>query len=577
MMDKADVSRILEEIGLLLELKGENPFKVRAYHNAARAVEALEEDLVGAIESGALLEQKGIGKAIYDKISELFNTGHLKYYEQLKQEVPAGLLELIKIPGVGPKKARALYDALGITTVGELEYACLENRLIELQGFGKTTQEKILKGIEYYKKGMGLHLLNTALEEGEKLFGLLKENKNIIRLSIAGSIRRRKEVIKDIDLVASVKPKKEKATMDFFTGLPDVHSITAKGDTKSSIVLNVGINADLRIVSDREFPFALHYLTGSKEHNTAMRSRAKKMGIKMNEYGLFKGEKSLPCKDENEIFKALGLSYIPPELREDNGEIEAAERGEIPELIEPSDIKGIFHVHTIYSDASMTLKEVVRVARQSGYQYIGISDHSKSAYYAGGLTEVRIKEQHEEIDRLNEELKDFHIFKGLESDILSDGSLDYDDKMLATFDFIIASVHSRFNMDEEEMTRRIIRAISIPYTTILGHPTGRLLLSREGYQVDLKKVIDAAARHNVVVELNAHPYRLDLDWRYCRYAKDRGVKVSINPDAHHLDGLSDVSYGVSIARKGWLTAGDVLNTMTLEEIKAFLRNRRHHR
>ena len=566
-MNKIEVSKILEEIGILLELKGENPFKSRAYHNASVSVEALEEDLDKAIEDGTLPEQKGIGKAIYEKIVELNNTGRLKYYEELKKEIPAGLLGIIRIPGVGPKKAKLLYDEIGVTNVGELEYACLENRLIELHGFGKTTQEKILKGIEYYKKGMGHHLFNIALREAEGLLSLLEKKKNIVRGSIAGSIRRRKEVIKDIDIVASVRPEDVGDVMDYFTALPDVQSVIAKGDTKSSVILNRGINADLRVVSDDEYPFALHYFTGSAEHNTAMRSRAKKSGMKLNEYGLFKGEKSLQCKSEEEIYKALGLTYIPPELREDKGEIEAAEHGELPELIELSDIRGIFHVHTTYSDASMTLHEVVKAAQQSGFKYIGISDHSKSASYAGGLTEERVREQHEEIDRLNSELKGFYIFKGIESDILPDGALDYDEKMLAKFDFVIASVHSRFNMGEEEMTKRIIKAISNPYTTILGHPTGRLLLSREGYKVDLYKVIDAAAEKGVVIELNSHPYRFDLDWRYCKYAKERGVKVSINPDAHHLDDLSNVSYGVGIARKGWLTSRDVLNTMTHGEIK----------
>lgn len=574
-MDKLDVSMILEEIGLLLELKGENPFKSRAYHNAAVSVEAIEEDLGKAIEDGTLLGQKGIGTGIYKKIVELNNTGRLKYYEDLKQEIPSGLLEIIKIPGVGPKKAKALYDDLGISTVGELEYACIENRLVELHGFGKTTQENILKGIEYYKKGMGHHLFSVASAEAERLLSALKGNKYIIQASVAGSIRRKKEVIKDIDIVASTKSKGTGMIMDFFTSLPGVQSIIAKGDTKSSVILNSGINADLRIVSDSEYPFALHYFTGSAEHNTVMRSRAKKFGLKLNEYGLFKGERSLPCKNEEEIFKALGLSYIPPELREDKGEIEAAEHGKLPKLVEPSDVHGIFHVHTTYSDASMTLNEAVRVAKDLGYQYIGIADHSKSASYAGGLTEDKIREQHEEIDRLNRGLKDFHIFKGIESDILPDGSLDYDDRILAAFDFVIASVHGRFNMDEAEMTKRIIKAMSNPYTTILGHPTGRLLLSREGYKVDLYKVIDAAAEKNKVIELNAHPYRLDLDWRFCKYAKERGVKVSINPDAHHIDDLSNASYGVGIARKGWLTAMDVLNTMSLEEIKALLLQKRH--
>jgi len=575
-MDKIEVARILAEIGSLLELKGDNPFKVRAYENAARAVESFEGDLEEAIRTGRLLEQKGIGKALFDKIVELHDTGHLKYYEQLKEEIPPGLLEMIKIPGVGPKKAKTLYDLLGISTVGELEYACLENRLVELRGFGKTTQEKILKGIEYYKKGRGLHLFSNALAEANKLLSAVKKNRDIIRIEIAGSIRRRKEVIKDIDLVASVRSGMEGKVMDFFTRLPAVQSVTVKGDTKSSVMLKSGISADLRLVSDVEFPFALHHSTGSMEHNAAMRSRAKKMGFKMNEYGLFRGEDIILCKDESEIFKTLGLSYIPPELREDSGEIEAAERGELPELLELGDIKGIFHVHTTFSDGSMTLAEAVRIAKELGFQYIGIADHSKSAYYAGGLTEERIREQHEEIDRLNKGSKDFHIFKGVECDILADGSLDYDNSVLSTFDFVIASIHSRFNMSEAEMTKRIITAISNPYTTFLGHPTGRLLLSRDGYQVDLKKVIDAAGDHKVVIEVNSHPYRLDLDWRFCRYAKERGVKVSINPDAHHIEDLSNIQYGVGIARKGWLTAGDVINTMSLEEIKAFLQ-KRHRR
>ena len=574
-MNKLDVSKILEEIGILLELKGENPFKFRAYHNASVTVEALEEDLDKAIGDGTLVEQKGIGKGLYEKIVELNNTGRLKYYEDLKKEIPAGLLEIIRIPGVGPKKAKALYDELGISTVGELEYACMENRLIGLHGFGEATQAKILKGIEYYRKGMGHHLFNAALKDAERLLTLLEKNKDIKMKNIAGSIRRRKEVIKDIDIVASARHERVGAVMDFFTTLPDVQSIVAKGDTKSSVILNSGINADLRIVSDSEYPFALHYFTGSAEHNTAMRSRAKKFGLKLNEYGLFKGEKSLQCKSEEEIFKALGLTYIPPELREDKGEIEAAEQGKLPELIEPSDIRGIFHVHTTYSDASMTLHEVVKLAQGAGYQYIGISDHSKSAYYAGGLTEEKLRAQHDEIDGLNSKLKNFYIFKGIECEILADGSLDYSDEILAEFDFVIASVHSRFNMSEEEMTKRIIKAISNPYTTMLGHPTGRLLLSREGYKVDLHKVIDAAAEKGVVIELNAHPYRFDLDWRYCKYAKEHGVKVSINPDAHHMGDLSNVAYGVGIARKGWLTSRDVLNTMTLGEIKKKFRVNKH--
>ncbi|MBI5193307.1 MAG: DNA polymerase/3'-5' exonuclease PolX [Nitrospirae bacterium] len=570
-MDKDTVSGILEDIAVLLELKGDNPFKIRAYSNAARAVESLEEDIGDAIKDGSLLEKKGIGKAIFEKISELYKTGHLTYYEELKNEIPSGLLEIIKIQGVGPKKAKVLYDSLGITTVGELEYACNENRLIDLHGFGKATQDKILKGIEYYKKGAGHFLISIALTEAEKLLDLLKGNKYIIRSVIAGSIRRRKEIIKDIDIVASVKTGHEVSVMDFFAGLPLVGSIIGKGDTKTSVVLKTGINADLRLITDKEFPYTLHYFTGSKDHNVSLRGRAKKMGIKMNEYGLFRGEEFIPCRDEAEIYSTLGLSYIPPELREDKGEIEAAEKGTIPVLIDTSDIKGLFHVHTTYSDSSMTMREAVNIARGMGYQYIGITDHSKSAHYAGGLTEERVREQHIEIDAINEELSDFYIFKGIESDILPDGSLDYDERILSCFDFVIASIHSRFNMDEADMTKRIISALSNPCTTMLGHPTGRLLLSREGYKVDMMKVIDAAAEMGKIIELNSHPFRLDLDWRYCRYAKDRGVKISINPDAHHTGDLTNLIYGVGIARKGWLTRESVINTMTLEEVKAYFK------
>lgn len=569
-MDKKEISRILEEIGELLEIKGENLFKIKAYYNASKTVEAMEKDISTAIADGTLMKQKGIGKAIYDKVIELYNTGHLEYYEELKREIPETLLELVKIPGVGPKKARRLYDLLGITTVGELEYACLENRLVELQGFGKTTQEKILKGIEFYKKGMGLHLLSAAMAEADRLVASLKDRKGIIRLDIAGSIRRRKEVIKDIDLVASVTPGMEKKVMDAFTGLQEAQSVIARGDTKATILLKTGINADMRVVSDKEFPFALIHFTGSAEHNAAMRGRAKRLGIKMNEYGIFKGEKIIPCKDEEEIYRALGLSYIPPELRENTGEIEAAEKGTLPELVELSDIRGLFHVHTTYSDGSMTLREMVRVAREMGYEYIGICDHSKSAYYAGGLTEDRVKKQHEEIDRLNSEVKDFRIYKGIEVDILADGSLDYSDEVLESFDLVIVSIHSKFNMTREEMTGRIIRAISHPSTTILAHPTGRLLLSREGYDLDLHRIIEKAGELGVVIELNSHPYRLDLDWRYLQYAKECGVKISINPDAHHLEDLQNVIYGVAIARKGWLTREDILNTLSCQEIEDFL-------
>jgi len=575
-MDKKVVAETLEEIGTLLELKGENPFKSRAYFNAARAIESLEQDLELLVKSGEIGKLKGIGQALTEKITELVNTGRLEYYEKLKTEFPSGLMELLRVPGLGPKKVKVLHEKLGITNIGELEYACNENRLLELDGFGERSQEKILQGIQYLKKSIGLFLFSTGWAEARALEDALRGHKKIRRISIAGSLRRRKEIIKDIDLVVSTHDSS--AVMDFFTTLTQVEAITAKGDTKASVILKSGIAADLRTVSDTEFPYALHHFTGSKEHNIAMRARAQRMGLKMNEYGLFREKDNhlIPCKDEEAIFKALNLAYIPPELREDMGEIAAAESNGagLPDLLGEDALKGVFHTHSTYSDGNASLEEMVKTARGLGHQYIGISDHSKSAYYARGLKEDDLKKQHAEIDALREKYKDITIFKGTEADILADGSVDYSDEVLKSFDFVIASVHSRFKMTEEEMTGRIIKAMSNPYVTMLGHPTGRLLLAREGYPLSIPKVIEAARRYNVIVEINANPHRLDLDWRFGKLAKEQGVKVSINPDAHSTEGLSDTTYGVGIARKGWLGAQDVVNTMGRAEMETYLQKRK---
>ncbi len=575
-MDKEIVAEILEEIGTLLELKGENPFKSRAYSNAARVIESLEQDLDMLVKSGELGKLKGIGQALNEKITELVTTGRLEYYEKLKADFPSGLMNLLRVPGLGPKKVKALYEKLGITNIGELEYACNENRLLELEGFGERSQEKILEGIQYLKKSHGLFLFNTAWEKAQTLEAALRGHKKVQRISIAGSLRRRKEIIKDIDLVVSTQDSA--AVMDFFTTLPQVEAITAKGDTKASVVLKSGIAADLRTVSDVEFPYALHHFTGSKEHNIAMRARAQRMGLKMNEYGLFREKDNhlIPCKDEEAIFKALGLAFIPPELREDMGEIAAAESdgGGLPDLLEEDAVKGVFHTHSTYSDGNASLEEMIKAAIRLGYQYIGISDHSKSAYYARGLKEDQVKKQHAEIDELRKKYKEITIFKGIEADILADGSVDYSDEILASFDFVIASIHSRFQMTEEEMTKRVVKAMSSPYVTMLGHPTGRLLLAREGYPINMPRVIETASRYHVMIEINANPHRLDLDWRFGKLAKEQGVKVSINPDAHSTEGLRDTIYGVGIARKGWLGARDVVNTMSRDEMEKFLQRRK---
>ncbi|NNG67455.1 DNA polymerase/3'-5' exonuclease PolX [Caldanaerobacter subterraneus] len=569
-MDKKTVVDILNEIGLLLELKGENPFKSRAYYNAARAIELLDEDLETLVKEDRLKDVKGIGEALNKKLTELITTGRMEYYEKLKESVPPGLIEMLKIPGLGPKKIKTLYEKLGITTIGELEYACLENRLLKLPGFGEKTQKKILEGIQFVKQYSGHHLYFEAYEEATKIKEYIDGTGLVIKSEIAGSLRRKKEIVKDIDILATSKEALK--LMDAFVNYDGVREVIAKGETKTSVVLKSGINVDLRVVKEEEFPYALHHFTGSKEHNTAMRHRAKSMGIKMNEYGLFKGDHLIECKEEEEIFSKLGLLYIPPELREDMGEIEAAEKGEIPVLVEEKDIKGVFHVHTTYSDGRNSLEDMVRKARELGYKYIAITDHSKSAFYANGLTEEVLLRQWEEIDELNKRYSDIVILKGIESDILPDGSLDYEEEILKRFDVVVASIHSHFRMSKEEMTKRVIKALENKYTKILGHPTGRLLLARDSYEIDVYAVIDAAAHYGKIIEINSNPFRLDLDWRYIKYAKEKGVKFAINPDAHSVDGLEDVKYGVGIARKGWLKARDVINTYEVEEVLSILRN-----
>lgn len=563
-----DVIRILEEIGVLLELKGESPFKSIAYANAARRLETLDEDLEELVRRGDLRSVKGIGDALSRKITELITTGRLEYYDTLKASIPPGHLEMLRIPGLGPRKIRALHEKLAIETLGELEYACMENRLVELPGFGARTQQKILTGIEHLKRYKERHLSSEALEAAEPLLAKLLAHPGVVEASLAGSLRRGNETVKDIDLVAASDDPE--ALSQWFASLGDVESVVARGDTKVSVFLKSGINADLRIVSLQEYPFALHHFTGSKEHNVAMRGRAKQQGIKMNEYGLFRDGALLPCRSEEEVFSALGLAWVPPELRENTGEIEAAEKGVMPSLAQMNDIRGIFHIHTAASDGASTLEAIADAAKKMGLEYIGITDHSQSAFYAGGLTPEDVRKQHRAIDALNRRDPAFRIFKGIEADILPDGRLDYDDATLASFDFVIAAVHSHFGMSEDEMTGRLIRALANRHTTILAHPTGRLLLAREPYALDLERVIDAAASHGKVIELNANPHRLDLDWRHCKYAKRQGVRIAVNPDAHHTDGLADMKYGLNIARKGWLEAQDIINCMSLEGMKAFI-------
>ncbi len=507
-------------------------------------------------------------------MQELLQTGKLKSYTTLLKSIPEGLLEMLEIPGVGPKKVKSLWKELGIDSVVALERACGQGQIATLEGFGEKTQEKILQGIEYLKKQQGQFLYPFAWEVAEKIVAELKaQSKKIKEIAIAGSLRRGKEVVKDIDLLVATENPKE--VMNVFVALGDVDQVLAHGETKSSVRFKGGIQADLRCVTSKEYPYALHHFTGSKEHNTAMRSLAKKKNLKMNEYGLFSGKREalVPCKSEAEIFSKLGMDFIPPELREDRGELEAALDKKIPKLLSAPDIQGVLHCHSTWSDGRASIEEMAVGAKALGLKYFGIADHSVAAHYAGGLDAKRVREQHKEIDALNQKLKGIYIFKGIEADILPDGSVDMQD-ILDEFDYVVASVHSTFNMPEKEMTGRMIKAISNPHVRILGHMTGRLLLSREGYPVNVTEVLDACADLGVAVEINANPRRLDLDWRHGQYAKEKGVLLIINPDAHTVQGIEDYKIGVMVARKGWLEAGDILNTKNLKEMTAWIKKKR---
>ena len=561
-MDKKQVGAVLDEMGTLLELKGENPFKVRAFQNAARTILSVEANLAELAREKKLTEIKGVGAGIAEIISDLVLSGRSAEYEKLEKSFPAGLLELLAIQGLGPKKAKVLYERLHIKSVADLEKACRANRLLKLEGFGAKTQENILKGIAYMKGHSGQHLYSEAIGPARELLEMLLDLRDVTRASIAGSLRRHKEVIKDIDIITSSRYAKKLG--DLFVKFPQVESVTGHGETKCSVRLKAGLNCDLRIVSDEEYPYALHHFTGSKEHNIAMRSRAQdQFGIKVSEWGLFKGKRLFRCKDEDEIYEALKLAYVPPEMREDMGEMEMAENGTLPALVEEKDLQGIFHTHTTWSDGTASIKEMALAAKKAGFKYIGLSDHSQAAAYAKGIKEKDLPKYWAEIDAVNKQIDGIKILKGTEMDILGDGSPDYSDKALEKFDFVIASVHSRFQMTEDEMTKRIIKTMSHPKVTMLGHPTGRLLLEREAYPVNMKKIIESAKKHNVVIEINANPHRFDIDWRLGPLLRENGVKVSINPDAHTTDGILDTFYGVGIARKAGLTKSDVINTAPL--------------
>ena len=578
-MDKREIAELLDEMGTLLELKGENPFRVRAYRNAALVISTITADIAQLVSAGTLTSVKGVGKGLAGLIAELVTTGTSKEFEELRNSIPAGLREMLRIQGLGPKRVRVLYEKMAITTIDELKQACEEHRLRTIGGFGAKTEENILHSIAHLASTASKHLYSTAEEIAGIMASALRELPTVRRCEVAGSVRRRKELIGDVDLIASVEAKHREKVFDRFTTHERVASVIARGETKSSVLMKNGMQCDLRLVEADEYPFALNYFTGSKEHNVGMRSRALKAGWSLNEYGFSKApdgaRRSGPiprCRDERDIYAALGLEYIPPELREDQGEFEAAEHGHIPKLVTPDDIRGTFHCHTTASDGVNTLDEMAAAAEALGWQYLGIADHSQAATYAGGLPPSRAKAQMKAIDRWNERAKGFRIFKGTECDILADGSLDYPDALLAQFDYVVASIHSRFKMTQAEATARLVKALRHPHVTMLGHPTGRLLLEREGYPVDMTEVVTVAAGEGKAIEINAHPMRLDIDWRYLHFAKQKGLRIFINPDAHTTEGLNDVRFGVGIARQGWLEPSDIVNCGTTARVAAILRD-----
>jgi DNA polymerase (family 10) len=564
-----EVADLLQEYGVLLEINGANSFRTRAYTNAARVFETQDIDVAARVLDQTLTDIKGVGKGVAELVIEYVQQGHSQAFEDLKSGTPAGLLDMLKVQGLGAKKVRAIYEELKIDTLDGLEAACRREEISALSGFGLKTEAKILQSIAYLRQNQGSFRMDTAQSAATELYASLAAHPATIRVAIAGSLRRQKETVKDIDMVLSTT--QPQALSEAFAAHPLVTETVAQGDTKTTVRLHNGMQADLRVVADEHYPYILHHFTGSKEHNVQLRARAQSLGCKLNEYGLQRDGQAIDCADEDALFAALDLHPIQPELREGRGEIEAAAQGPIPPLITTNDIVGMLHIHSTYSDGRDSLKDMALAVKERGYQYLGISDHSQAAAYAGGLKPKDILRQHEEIDALNNEIQDFKIFKGIEADILPDGSLDYDDEILGRFDFVVASIHSSFNMPIKTMTARLIRAIEHPACTILGHLTGRLLLEREGYTVDTDAIIAAAAEHSVAIEINASPYRLDMDWRHIKKARDQGVKIAVNTDAHRIAQLDYIDLGVGIARKGWLRPQDVINTLDTDAAAAYFR------
>jgi len=576
--DSGKVAQIFREMADLLAIKGENPFRVRAYEKAVDVLEHLSGDLQDLHNEGKLEKIPGLGKGMCEKISTLLNTGRLPAYDQLKKEIPAGVRELLSIPEVGPKTAKLLYEEAKVKSIEELEKCVRSHKLQHLPGMGAKTEENILRGIRLYRTSRARILLGKALPLVDEVKEELKEKASswIERISPAGSLRRGKETIGDIDILAS--SSSSHPVMEAFTNLFCVREILAKGETKSSILTHQGLQMDLRVVSPESFGAALQYFTGSKAHNISLRERAVRRGLKINEYGVFSQDGGkIGGRDEEEVYACLDLAFVPPELREDRGEVEAAEESRLPQLIREEEIRGDLHLHSRASDGSASIEELVEKAQEKGYQYLAITEHSVSLKVGGGLSEEDLLAQIKEIRQMNSHFEDFRVLTGSEVDIKKDGTLDYSDEVLRELDIVIAALHTGFKQDRETITTRVIKAMQNPNFRIFAHPTGRLLGERDPYAIDLDKVLEVAKEKDIWLEINAQPQRLDLTDIWIREAKERGVKMVISTDAHNIGGLDLISFGVITARRGWLESADVINTLCLKDLLKVLCKKRSSR
>jgi DNA polymerase (family 10) len=571
-VQNSDISNIFNEVADLLEIEGGNPFRVRAYRNAARTVSSLPRSLGAMIDSEEnLTELPGIGKDLAGKIEEIVKTGSLAQLEELKGKTPAELSELMQLEGLGPKKVKALYDNLDVMTLKDLGEAARQGKVRELEGFGEKSEKKILEEVEAFQGSEKRFKLNEAEQRARSLVEHLKKSKGIKQVTIAGSYRRRKETVGDLDIL--VTSKENSNVMDHFVNYEDVKKVISKGETRATIVLRSGLHVDLRVLPQVSYGAALHYFTGAKAHNIAVRKLGVKKNLKINEYGVFKADKRIGGKTEKEVYGHVDLPYIEPELRENRGEIEAAQKGKLPHLLRLEDLRGDLHAHTKATDGHATLEEIAKAAREHGYEYLAVTDHSKKVTMAHGLDARRLAAQIEEIDQLNSNLNGIVILKGIEVDILKDGSLDLPDDILKELDVVVCSIHYNRKLSREKMTTRVFRAMDNPYFNIFAHPTGRLIGKREPYDIDLKKIMEGAKERGCFLEINSHPDRLDLSDSNAKMAKEMGLKVAVSTDAHSIADLNFIHYGIGQARRGWLEPDDVINTRKLKDLKKLLKRK----